>query len=192
MPFMTVTEYARHRNVSHQAVSKAIDAGRIKKERKGGKIDSDKADASWALRTDPVRSMNNAPRQHAGATLLQPPSRPAAHGDPGAGTGTESLGLGEKVALRIAMQRLRRETAQADTAEMERDEKKNALMKRTDVDEHIASFSLMVRDHCMAMPDRLAPAIAAVNDTATVHRILKTDIDAALRKLSKAVASAGF
>jgi hypothetical protein len=75
---------------------------------------------------------------------------------------------------------------------MERDERKNALMKRSDVDEHIASFSLMVRDYCMAMPDRLAPAIAAVNDTATVHRMMKTDIDAALRKLSKAVASAGF
>jgi len=190
MPLLTVTEYARHRNVSHQAVSKAIEAGRIKKERKGGKIDSDKADASWALRTDPVRSMNNAPRQHAGATVLPTPIRTALRDDPS--PGTESLGLGEKVALRIAMQRLRRETAQADTAEMERDEKKNALMKRSDVDEHIASFSLMVRDHCMAMPDRLAPAIAAVHDTATVHRIMKADIDAALRKLSKAVASAGF
>ena len=70
--------------------------------------------------------------------------------------------------------------------------KEDAQGKRSDVDEHIASFSLMVRDHCMAMPDRLAPAIAAVHDTATVHRIMKTDIDAALRKLSKAVASAGF
>jgi hypothetical protein len=191
MPLMSVTEYARHRSVSHQAVSKAIDAGRIKKER-NGKIDSDKADASWALRTDPVRSMNNAPRQHAGATVLPAPSRPAVRDEAGTGSGTEHLGFGEKVALRIAMQRLRRETAQADTAEMERDEKKNALMKRSDVDEHIAFFSQMGRDHCMAMPDRLAPAIAAVSDTATVHRIMKTDIDAVLRKLSKAVASAGF
>ncbi len=186
MPLMGQREYARHRGVSHQSIGRALDAGRIQKDSKG-KIDSERADASWALRTDPLISMNNAERQRAAASTTQRMPSLQEVSDPSSG-----MGIGEKVALRTAMQNLRKVTAQADTAEMERDEKKNALMKRSDVDEHIASFSLMVRDHCMAMPDRLAPAIAAVHDTATVHRIMKTDIDAALRKLSKAVASAGF
>ena len=187
MPLMSVTAYALHRGVSHQAVSKAIEAGRIRKER-NGKIDSDRADTAWALKTDPVRSLNNAPRQQPGSG-----SRPAkSSASSNAGTGTENLRIGEKVALKIAMQRLRRETAQADTAEMERDEKKDRLMKRSVVDEHIAFFSQMVRDHMMAMPDRLAPAVAAVTDAGTARRVLMNDVETGLRKLSRAIASAGF
>jgi len=187
---MTVTEYARHRNISHQAVSKAIDAGRIKKER-NGKIDSDKADTSWALRTDPVRSMNNA-RGHTPAVPLRSDPPRGGSGFPPQHEPEPALGFSEKVALRIAMQRLRKETAQADTAEIERDKLRDSLLSKAVVDEHIASFSQMVRDHVMAQPDRLAAALAAVDDAKVAHRILKTDGDGMLRKLSKAVASAGL
>jgi hypothetical protein len=105
MPLMTITEYARHRGVSQPAVSKAIAAHRIKKER-SGKIDSEKADASWALRTDPVRSLNNT-----GGRSPAPPLRSA----PPSHEPEPVLAFSEKVALRIAMERLRKETAQADT-----------------------------------------------------------------------------
>jgi hypothetical protein len=190
MPLMTITEYARHRGVSQPAVSKAIAAHRIKKER-SGKIDSDKADVSWALKTDPVRSLNNAHGHSPAVPLRSDPPR-GGSGVPTPHDPEPALGFSEKVALRIAMQRLRKETAQADTAEIERDKLKDSLLSRAVVDEHIASFSQMVRDHMMAQPDRLAATLAAVDDIATVHRILKTDIDAALRKLSKAVASAAL
>jgi hypothetical protein len=182
---MGVVEYARHRGVSHPAVIRAINEKRIKKER-NGKIDSEKADAAWALRTDPVQSMHRAPQAFDRASAHTPAPAPVqAHNEP-------TLGMGEKVALRIAMQRLRKETAQADTAEIERDKLKDSLLGRAVVDEHIASFSQMVRDHLLALPDRLAASLAAVDSAATAHRILKADVDAALRKLSKAVASAGL
>ncbi len=79
-----------------------------------------------------------------------------------------------------------------DVAEMDRDEKKERLMNRSVVDEHIASFSQMVRDHMMAMPDRLAPAVAAVTDAGTARKVLMHDVETGLRKLSKTIASAGF
>ena len=51
---MTVTEYARHRVCSRQAVYQSLAAGRI--TRAGdGKIDPQVADRMWRERTDPLR-----------------------------------------------------------------------------------------------------------------------------------------
>jgi hypothetical protein len=44
----------------------------------------------------------------------------------------------------------------------------------------------------MAMPDRLAPMLAAVDDEKTIHRMLGAEITALLRKVSKSVADAGL
>ena len=44
----------------------------------------------------------------------------------------------------------------------------------------------------MAMPDRLAPMLAAVDDEKAIHRMLVAEVSAALRKVSKAVADAGL
>jgi len=175
MPLMNVVEYARHRGVSHQAVSQALEGGKIRKER-NGKIDSEKADRSWALKSNPVAipSPNSGRRKS--------PS----------GVSVENLGFEDKLDLKTKMAHLREKEARAETAEMERDEKKGLLVKRPAVNEYVAFFTQMVRDHMMAVPDRLAPALAAVNEPAIAHRILKTDIDAGLRKLSKAIVRAGF
>lgn len=47
---LSIRAYARHRGVSHVAVKKAIDAGRISQE-PDGKIDPEKADREWAQNT---------------------------------------------------------------------------------------------------------------------------------------------
>ena len=177
---MTVTEYARHRGVSHQAVSQAIAQKRIKKDR-NGKIDPDAADRAWALRTNPAQAEANvAPMARRQVTPIAMPS------------GTEQYSVIEKLDIKTKMAHLREKEAKAEMAEKDLAKLKGLLMSKPEVDEYIAFFSQMVRDHMMAVPDRLAPALAAVNEPSTVHKILKTDIDAALRKLSKAIASAGF
>ena len=51
---MTVTEYARHRGVSRQAVYKALAARRIQRDR-DGRIDAQTADRRWHELTDPFR-----------------------------------------------------------------------------------------------------------------------------------------
>lgn len=180
MPLMTVSQYARHRGVSHQAVSKAVAERRIKKDR-NGKIDSDAADRAWALRTNPAQA----------ATHVLPPAPRAVPSTP-MPSGTEQYSVVEKLDIKTKMAHLREKEARAEMAEKDLAKLKGLLMSKPEVDEYIAFFSQMVRDHMMAVPDRLAPALAAVNEPSTVHKILKTDIDAALRKLSKAIASAGF
>jgi hypothetical protein len=195
MPLMSVNEYARHRNVTHQAVGIAVNAGRIKKER-NGKIDSEKADASWALRTDTVLSMRNVPRDRPAAATHKPTGTTqgdqARRDTPDPWGGLSGMDVGDKIAMQTRMAKLQLVRKQVELAQIELDKSKGAVMPTVEVQEFIASLILMVRDHFLVQPDRLAPAIAAVNDTATVHRIIKTDVDAALKKLSKAVKSIGF
>lgn len=50
---MSIRAYAQHRGVSHEAVRKAIAAGRIHKEADGS-IDPAKADAQWQQHTRPA------------------------------------------------------------------------------------------------------------------------------------------
>jgi len=192
MPLMGVVEYARHRNVSHPAVIKAVTAGRIKKER-NGKIDSEKADASWTLRTDTVLSMRSDPR--AKPTTVPKSAPPAAAHAP---EGQDPFGafagmtVGDKVAIQTRMAKLQLVRKQVELAQLELDKSKGAVMPTGEVQEFVAALILMVRDHFLVQPDRLAPAVAAVTDTATCHRIIKNDVDAALKKLSKAVKSIGI
>ena len=49
-----------------------------------------------------------------------------------------------------------------------------------------------MKDHLQARADRLAPMLAAVNDEKAIHRLLKNDDEAVLRKVSKAIADAGL
>jgi hypothetical protein len=100
--------------------------------------------------------------------------------------------VGEKIAVQTAMARLQLVKLQVETAQVERDKLKGSVMQTSEVRESIASIVLMVRDHMLVQPDRLAATLASVNDTATAHRILKSDVDSALKKLSKAVKAIGI
>ena len=51
---LSIRAYARHRGVSHVAVKKAIDTGRIS-QLPDGTIDPVVADAQWAANTTPTR-----------------------------------------------------------------------------------------------------------------------------------------
>jgi hypothetical protein len=44
----------------------------------------------------------------------------------------------------------------------------------------------------MAMPDRVSPMLAAVDDEKAIHRMLAAEVAAVLRKVSKSVADAGL
>jgi hypothetical protein len=57
---MSLRAYAAHRGCALQAVQKAIQSGRIKKD-KSGKIDAGTADIDWAKSTDPSKQRNTAP-----------------------------------------------------------------------------------------------------------------------------------
>lgn len=53
MPFMSFAQYAKHRNVSRMAVTKAVQSGRIKEHYQDGKrgVISEQADVEWEANT---------------------------------------------------------------------------------------------------------------------------------------------
>ena len=85
-----------------------------------------------------------------------------------------------------------RESFAARTAQLEYEERSGKLIQAVRASEYAAEFSSIVKDGLMAMPDRLAPSLAAVDDEKAVHRMLVTEVSAVLRKVSKAIADAGL
>jgi hypothetical protein len=166
MAMMGVVEYARHRGVSHPAVIKAIAQGRILKRK--GKIDSESADRMWELNR----------KQAQQSRLPAPPSLPSPQTD-----------RAEQVVLATGTMRLRREKAQAEIAEIQLAKLKGALIERDVARQTVSSMSMAFSDFVRALPDRLAGALAAVTDADTIHKILKSDGERHLYKLSQTLKS---
>jgi hypothetical protein len=72
---LSVRAYARHRGVSHVAVLKAVNAGRIARE-PDGTIDPVKADAAWDAETDPAKRPKPKSKTANPASLAPTPSAP--------------------------------------------------------------------------------------------------------------------
>ena len=70
---LSIRAYARHRGVSHVAVKKAIDSGRITPE-PDGTIEPNRADLEWAQNTVPARKV--APVKAAPAAVESLRARP--------------------------------------------------------------------------------------------------------------------
>ena len=75
---LSIRAYARHRGVSHVAVKKAIDSGRITPEA-DGTLDPQRADAEWAKNTEAPRAGTRA--RPVRATVPQETTASAPAGD---------------------------------------------------------------------------------------------------------------
>ncbi len=178
---ISIRAYARMRGCSESAVRKAISSKRIKPD-SDGSIDPDRANKEWEQNTFVNATLRPSatkpaqqPRQQ--RTVTSAPSVDAPSSDP-----VQSY-------LRA---RAVKETFNAKVAQMEYEEKAGRLIQASRAAEYASTFSAIVKDHLMAMPDRLAPALAAVDDESAAHRILFNDVSTVLKKLSKAVADAGL
>jgi hypothetical protein len=179
---ISIRAYARLRGCSESAVRKAISSKRIKPD-PDGTIDSDRANKEWEQNTfvnATLRSSTTKPAQQPRPqprTITSAPSVDAPSSDP-----VQSY-------LRA---RAVKETFNAKVAQMEYEERAGRLIQASRAAEYASTFSAIIKDHLMAMPDRLAPMLAAIDDERAAHRILFNDVSAVLKKLSKAVADAGL
>lgn len=179
---ISIRAYARMRGCSESAVRKAIASKRIKPE-PDGTIDPELANRQWqentfAGATLGTSAAKTAPTPTARQTMAPPvPGVDSPSSDP-----VQSF-------LRA---RAVKETFNAKIAQMEYEERAGRLIPATRAAEYASTFSAIVKDHLMAMPDRLAPLLAAVDDETASHRILANDVSSVLKKLSKAVADAGL
>ena len=164
---MTQAEYSRHRDCSREAVRKAVDAGRITTFGPDKLIDATLADAHWARNTRArVRGGDEAP---------------AAAPAPGAGAIVANE-VGGNTSYEEA--RRRRETAEANLAEMKQAEMQGTLIRADAVRAAWAAKITGARDALLQIPSRLAPVLAAESDLVRVTALLEDELRQALAELS--------
>lgn len=152
--------YARARGVSHTAVLKAIQTGRIQRALKPGPrghqlIDEDLANQEWTDATSPAQQRE----RHRQAALRDLPNAPAGQGnlfglaenDP-RGEPEERLTHARAQAVRTALQ--------AKLLQLELDEKRGRLVDRERVGSEVFSACRAARDALEGLPDRLAGSLA--------------------------------
>jgi hypothetical protein len=84
------------------------------------------------------------------------------------------------------------ETFKAKISQLEYEERSRKLIPAARASEYAATFSAIVKDALLSMPDRLAPMLAAVDNEKTIHRMLLAEVTAVLKKVNKAVADSGL
>jgi hypothetical protein len=133
---VSIREYARHRGCSHEAVRRAIQAGRLKRSvTKVGKataIDVELADREWDANTDDTKQNNMGPQ----AKLERIPS--------------------------LTQARAVRETYNARLAQLEYEEKSGTLCRVEDVKLQTFKTARLLRDALLNIPIRVVNEIAAM------------------------------
>jgi hypothetical protein len=183
---VSLRAYARMRGCSLTAVQKAIASKRIT-TLPDGTIDPERANQEWAKNTFAGQTIGRKPPAPApprgGFAQPKAPQPPAI---PQAGEVSS-----DPVAAYLRARAVN-ETFKAKVSQLEYEERTGKLILAVRASEYAATFSAIVKDGLMAMPDRLAPMLAAVDDEKAIHRMLAAEVSALLRKVSKAVADAGL
>jgi len=173
---ISLRAYARLRGCSLTAVQKAITSKRIT-PLPDGTIDPERANQEWAKNTFAGQTVHRAQAAAREERASQTHEPPTATGDPVA---------------QYLRARAVKTSFEARTAQLEYEERAGRLIQAVRASEYAATFSAIVKDGLMAMPDRLAPMLAAVDDEKAIHRVLTAEVSALLRKVSKAVSDAGL
>ena len=148
---LSIRAYARHRGVSHVAVKKAIDSGRITPEA-DGTIEPNRADLEWAQNT--VSTRKPTPAKTAPAAVESPRARvmePAEPAAPVLSTGGTSLLQARTV----------NEVVKAQTNKVRLAQLKGDLVDRSQAIAHVFRLARTERDAWLNWPARISAEMAA-------------------------------
>lgn len=173
---ISIRAYARHRGVSHVAVKKAIDTGRITPEADGS-LDPERADREWAENTVASRkapaTAKSAPQPAPAAQAQRPfvPSPPSEPITPSVSAGGTSLLQARTVneVLRVQMNKVK----------LAKD--KDELVDRAQAVAHVFSMARAEREAWLNWPARISAQMAA--ELGIDGHTLHLSLDAAVREL---------
>ena len=184
---ISLRAYSRMRGCSLPALQKAIATKRIT-TLPYGSIDPERANEEWAKNTFAGHTINRKP-----AAPSPPPSgaaQPRASSQPP--VIPQAVEVSSDPVAAYLRARAVNETFKAKVSQLEYEERAGKLIPATRAAEYAATFSAIVKDALMSMPDRLAPMLAAVDDDKAIHRMLAVEVTAVLKKVNKAVADSGL
>jgi len=159
---LSIRAYARHRGVSHVAVKKAIDTGRIT-PLADGTIDPEAADAQWAQNTlQPRKAVApeaaSAPEAHAEALHSAPSPRQPPPARETADANVPPLSTGGTSLLQA---RTVNEVLKAKLKQVELAEKKEELVDRAKAVAHVFKLARIERDAWLNWPARVSGQMAS-------------------------------
>lgn len=175
MAAVGLREYGRMRNVSAEAVRKAIKSGRLAEsvtyDAKGWpRIDPDIADREWGSFTHPT---------HGGVRGKEAPSAPPPDDDDEPIAPRQS----GNAASTFAQSRAIKEAYLARLAKLEFEEKSGKLVNADGMKNEAFKLARIVRDSILNIPDRISAELAAQTDTFSVHKLLTDELRKALESL---------
>jgi hypothetical protein len=176
-----IRAYAKRRGVTHAAVQKAIRTGRLSEsisadERGQKRIDAELADVEWEKNSDPGQ------RRDPG---MQPPNPIAGQQHlfkDSAGNGKSVVQPG--VAQAFLTARTSREYYGAQQAKMRYERDAGRLLEADAVHAEAFRVARGVRDALLAIPPRIAAALAAERKPRAIEERLREEITQALEKIA--------
>ena len=193
---VSFSKFAEIKGVSPAAVSLACKS-RIKDaivERKGRRmLDTDKALELWDRNTRRNGSERVSPeakqrdrRKHKPDEAEQIPEAalvvvPKPSSDQ---LKTLIMGLPEDQIPGLDVSRERKEHYNAELARLQALKEREELVPTADVKRMASTLGRQIRDNVMAIPNRVAPLLAAAQDSGEVHRLLSEELRTALRVLA--------
>jgi len=184
MTGVSLRAYARMRGCSLPAVQKAIKSKRITLL-PDGTIDPERANQEWERNTLAGGAPKRTPAApRGGGSKVTASAAPPAVPQP-------ASAMSDPV-RQYLRSRAVNETFKAKISQLEYEERSRKLIPAARASEYAATFSAIVKDALMSMPDRLAPMLAAVDEEKAIHRMLLAEVTAVLKKVNKAVADSGL
>jgi hypothetical protein len=192
---VSFSDFARLKGVSAPAVTIASKA-RIKDaivERNGKRmLDRDKALELWDRNTrrNGSERVSSEARQRdrreietdpAGVAPRPPVEVPAATGEQ---LKTLIMGLPEDQIPGLDVSRERKEHYNAELARLQALKEREELVPTADVKRMASTLGRQIRDNILSIPNRVAPLLAAAQDSGEVHRLLSEELRTALRVLA--------
>ena len=170
---LSIRAYARHRGVSHVAVKKAIDTGRIT-PLADGTLDPDHADQEWAQNTLISRKKTS---ETPTANVIKPSQEPAeTFSAPPQNSNTSLL-----------QARTANEVVKAQTNKIRLAQLKGELVDRSQAIAHVFKLARAERDAWMSWPSRISSQMAAdlEIDAHALHVALEEQVRQHLKELAE-------
>lgn len=182
VPRLSFRQYAKYRGVSAQAVTKAVQKGRITPvlDENGRRwIDPEKADLQWDSNSAPEKKTTptRAEAGNAPETAQNQPFQAPFEGN------SEANAAGAIPAY--ARSKAMRESFAARLAGLEYQERLGKLVSADKVRIDAFNTARMVREAILNIPDRVADVLAAEKDPRKVHLRLTQELIQALEELSR-------
>ena len=169
---------ARELKVSHTAVNKAVQSGRIHPE-KDGSFDLAKVRKEWDRNADFHQQQRGAPKRSARIAESNDVRSPAPHAESGDGE-TESL-----TDPKFKDVQLRREKIKAEREQLRLDEEKKLLISAEEAKQVWSAMVTTARNKALMLPSELGPKLAVETDAVACEEVLRNAIYAFLSEMTE-------